>query len=113
MEQGKVREDPRHATGDRKTSKLKLVNWYMGKNTAALAKELYGDEVGQHATPDEVSQGRGHVFFVSLASSVVPHVSPTKRRDFGRGLPRNPSMCRGLVRGRIALENPRYRQRGY
>lgn len=36
-------------------ARLKLISWYAGRKSSALAKELYGDEVGQHATPDEAS----------------------------------------------------------
>lgn len=36
-------------------ARLKLISWYAGRESSALAKELYGAEVGQHATPDEVS----------------------------------------------------------
>lgn len=35
--------------------RLKLISWYAGRESSALAKELYGGEVGQHATPDEVN----------------------------------------------------------
>lgn len=35
-------------------ARLKLISWYAGRESSALAKELYGNEVGQHATPDEV-----------------------------------------------------------
>ena len=35
-------------------ARLKLISWYAGRESSALAKELYGAEVGQHATPDEV-----------------------------------------------------------
>ncbi|CAM9582876.1 unnamed protein product [Laminaria digitata] len=35
-------------------ARMKLISWYAGRESSALAKELYGGEVGQHATPDEV-----------------------------------------------------------
>ncbi|CAM9499098.1 unnamed protein product, partial [Hapterophycus canaliculatus] len=36
-------------------ARVKLISWYAGRESSSLAKELYGDEVGQHATPDEAS----------------------------------------------------------
>ena len=35
--------------------KLEMVSWYANNESQALAKSLYGDELGQHATPDEVA----------------------------------------------------------
>lgn len=50
-----------NAGGERSNAKAcirdgraKLFSWYMGRESAKLAQELYGDEIGQHATPDEV-----------------------------------------------------------
>ena len=52
---------PEEASGDgsgggggSSRARVKLVSWYAGRESSALAKELYGGEVGQHATPDEV-----------------------------------------------------------
>jgi len=35
--------------------KCKVANWFMGRDVYLLAKELYGDEEGSHATPSEVA----------------------------------------------------------
>ena len=35
--------------------KLEMVSWYANNESQALARSLYGDELGQHATPDEVA----------------------------------------------------------
>lgn len=42
--------------GDGSTARVKLISWYAGRESSTLAKELYGGEVGQHATPDEVCE---------------------------------------------------------
>jgi len=34
---------------------LELISWYDNTDTASLARSLYGKELGQHATPDEVA----------------------------------------------------------
>ena len=50
------KDEPIGSSTDNPTAsaRLKLINWYAGRESSALAKELYGNEVGQHATPDEV-----------------------------------------------------------
>ncbi|WPF87652.1 creatininase family protein [Cyanobacterium aponinum AL20118] len=35
--------------------KCKIANWFMGREVYQLAKKLYGDEEGSHATPSEVA----------------------------------------------------------
>lgn len=34
---------------------IEMVSWYANNESQTLARSLYGDELGQHATPDEVS----------------------------------------------------------
>jgi hypothetical protein len=34
---------------------LEFVSWYSNNDSQTLARKLYGDELGEHATPDEVS----------------------------------------------------------
>lgn len=34
---------------------LSMVSWYANNDSQTLARSLYGDELGQHATPDEVA----------------------------------------------------------
>ncbi|CAM9574824.1 unnamed protein product [Discosporangium mesarthrocarpum] len=50
-------------------AKLRLVSWYSGAEVSSLAKELYGDELGQHATPDEVAITQ-HLFPGSIKTGV-------------------------------------------
>eukprot|EP00903_Cladosiphon_okamuranus_P010444 g9880.t1 len=50
-------------------ARVKLISWYAGRECSALAKELYGDEVGQHATPDEVAMTQ-HLFPKSIKTGV-------------------------------------------
>lgn len=52
----RIDEPHGNCNGPATAARLKLINWYAGKESSALAKELYGDEVGQHATPDEVKE---------------------------------------------------------
>ena len=40
---------------DSSVFKLDLVSWYANSDSQQLARSYYGDELGQHATPDEVS----------------------------------------------------------
>ncbi|MDB9526128.1 creatininase family protein [Oscillatoria sp. CS-180] len=35
--------------------RCKVANWYMGRSVYAIAKELYGNQEGSHATPSEVA----------------------------------------------------------
>ncbi|CAM9395833.1 unnamed protein product [Ectocarpus sp. 6 AP-2014] len=51
------------------TARVKLISWYAGRESSTLAKELYGGEVGQHATPDEVAVTQ-HLFPESIKSGV-------------------------------------------
>lgn len=41
-------------TDSKAKARLKLISWYAGRESSALAKDLYNGELGQHATPDEV-----------------------------------------------------------
>jgi creatinine amidohydrolase len=36
--------------------KVDIISWYANNESQGLAKELYGNELGQHATPDEVGR---------------------------------------------------------
>ncbi|CAB1097159.1 unnamed protein product [Ectocarpus sp. CCAP 1310/34] len=51
------------------TARVKLISWYAGRESSTLAKELYGGEVGQHATPDEVAVTQ-HLFPESVKYGV-------------------------------------------
>lgn len=42
-------------SGKKAKYKLEMVSWYANNESQALARSLYGDELGQHATPDEVA----------------------------------------------------------
>ncbi|CAN0334309.1 unnamed protein product [Ectocarpus fasciculatus] len=56
-------------SGGDSTARVKLISWYAGRESSTLAKELYGGEVGQHATPDEVAVTQ-HLFPESVKSGV-------------------------------------------
>ena len=42
-------------TNDRPQFVIEMVSWYANNESQALARSLYGDQLGQHATPDEVA----------------------------------------------------------
>ena len=44
-----------NATINKAPFKIEMVSWYANNESQALARSLYGDELGQHATPDEVA----------------------------------------------------------
>eukprot|EP00752_Nemacystus_decipiens_P008909 g7954.t1 len=56
-------------SGGSSRARVKLISWYAGRESSALAKELYGGEVGQHATPDEVAMTQ-HLFPESIKTGV-------------------------------------------
>ncbi len=48
-------EEGRDEAGRPFDLRLKSVNWYHGEKVAALGKELFGDDEGDHATPSEIA----------------------------------------------------------
>lgn len=44
-----------HQLGNQQDIRCQVGNWFMGRSVYQLAKELYGDQEGSHATPSEVA----------------------------------------------------------
>lgn len=59
-------EDNGDVGGGGGRARVKLISWYAGRESSVLAKELYGGEVGQHATPDEVGNLRKELYLVFI-----------------------------------------------
>ncbi|MBX2863135.1 MAG: creatininase family protein [Leptolyngbyaceae cyanobacterium MAG.088] len=63
--------------------RCKLANWFMCRSVYALAKELYGDQEGSHATPSEVALTQ-YVYPDFIKSAPLdPQVAPSGHRIYG------------------------------
>ncbi|TPV92542.1 MAG: creatininase family protein [Myxococcales bacterium FL481] len=71
--------------------RCRLANWFTLPDVAALARELYGDAEGQHATPSEVSVTQfacpEHIKSAALPPSTLHSSFPTDADDFRRAYP--------------------------
>ena len=69
----------------------RLVNWFTDRKVAALAKELYGDHEGGHATPSEVAVTQAIYPDAIKSATLDPQVAPSGRfygpEDFRRRFP--------------------------
>ncbi|MEM6254938.1 MAG: creatininase family protein [Cyanobacteria bacterium P01_D01_bin.156] len=60
-----------------------LANWFMCRSVYTLAKELYGDQEGSHATPSEVALTQ-YMYPKHIKSAQLdPQVAPSGRRIYG------------------------------
>ena len=57
----------------------KLVNWFTGRKVAALAKQLYGDSEGGHATPSEVAVTQAAYPDAIKHAALDPKIAPSGR----------------------------------
>jgi creatinine amidohydrolase len=77
--------------GANRPVRLKLANWFMGGRTRKLAKELYGDSEGSHATPSEVSLSYyafpAFVKQAAMTPKVAPKGSIRDADDYRRQFP--------------------------
>ncbi|MEM8611683.1 MAG: creatininase family protein, partial [Cyanobacteria bacterium P01_H01_bin.105] len=63
--------------------RCKLANWFMCRSVYTLAKELYGDQEGSHATPSEVALTQyAYPDFIKSAK-LEPQVAPSGHRIYG------------------------------
>ncbi len=59
--------------------RCKLANWYQSEAVIQLAKQLYGDQEGSHATPSEVALTQFVHPEVMKQAQLSPAVAPTGR----------------------------------
>ncbi|MEO1401066.1 MAG: creatininase family protein [Cyanobacteria bacterium J06635_1] len=55
----------------------KIANWFMGRSVYQLAKELYGEQEGSHATPSEVALTQFVYPEAIKQASLEPQVAPS------------------------------------
>lgn len=60
-----------------------VANWFMGSAVHALAKELYGNQEGSHATPSEVALTQFAYPDYIKQAELVPTVAPAGHRIYG------------------------------
>ncbi|MEM9093174.1 MAG: creatininase family protein [Cyanobacteria bacterium P01_F01_bin.53] len=60
-----------------------LANWFMCRSVYTLAKELYGDQEGSHATPSEVALTQYAYPDHIKSASLEPQVAPSGHRIYG------------------------------
>lgn len=92
--------------------RCQVANWFMGKAVYQLAKELYGDQEGSHATPSEVALTQ---FVYPAATKSAPLAPPVAASghpiygaaDFRRAYPD------GRMGSNPALATPEHGQRFY
>jgi creatinine amidohydrolase len=81
--------------------KLSMVSWYANNESQSLARSLYGDELGQHATPDEVAMTK--FLFPDLKKTAIldPEIikSTPPGRTARRSEPDVDSIITGLLEG--------------
>ncbi|MEB3311479.1 MAG: creatininase family protein [Snowella sp.] len=86
-------------------------NWFMCRSVYQLAKELYGDEEGSHATPSEVALTQfvypDHIKTAPLSSPVASGHAIYSPTDFRRRYPD------GRMGSNPALATPEHGQRFY
>ncbi len=79
------------AARDRPALRCKLVNWWTGKGVKKLAKELFGEAEGSHATPAEVSLSYfaypDAVKAVAMSPKIAPRGAIFDASDYRRRFP--------------------------
>ncbi|MEO1590094.1 MAG: creatininase family protein [Cyanobacteria bacterium J06632_22] len=57
--------------------RCKVANWFMGRSVYQLAKQLYGDQEGSHATPSEVALSQFAYAEAIRTAELNPAVAPS------------------------------------
>lgn len=63
--------------------RCQVANWYMCRSAYTLAKELYGDQEGSHATPSEVALTQYAYPDHIKSAPLAPQVAPSGHRIYG------------------------------
>ncbi|MEL6135982.1 MAG: creatininase family protein [Cyanobacteria bacterium J06628_6] len=63
--------------------RCKVANWFMGRSVYQLAKSLYGDQEGSHATPSEVALSQHAYAEAVRPGSLNPAVAPSGHPIYG------------------------------
>jgi creatinine amidohydrolase len=92
--------------------RCKVANWFMGRAVYQLAKELYGDQEGSHATPSEVALTQ-FVYPEAIKSAPLePPVAPSGHPIYGAAEFRQ-AYPDGRMGSNPALATPEHGQRFY
>ena len=63
--------------------RCKLANWFMCRSVYTLAKELYGNQEGSHATPSEVALTQYAYPDHIKSAPLEPQIAPAGHRIYG------------------------------
>ena len=63
--------------------RCKVANWFMGRSVYQLAKQLYGDQEGSHATPSEVALSQYAYAEAIRTQPLDPTVAPAGHPIYG------------------------------
>jgi creatinine amidohydrolase len=91
--------------------KCRLKNWWQNQETLALAKELYGDAEGSHATPSEVAVTQFAYPNAIKSAPLDPPVAP--RGDFADAADYRSKFPDGRIGSNPALATPEAGRRLY
>jgi creatinine amidohydrolase len=91
--------------------KCRLRNWWQGQGVGQLAKELYGDAEGSHATPSEVSVTQFAYPEAIKSAPLIPEIAP--RGDFSDAADYRRNFPDGRIGSNSALATPEAGRRLY
>ncbi|MGA8549253.1 MAG: creatininase family protein [Stellaceae bacterium] len=91
--------------------KCRLRNWWQGQGVGQLAKELYGDAEGSHATPSEVAVTQFAYPEAIKSAPLDPEIAP--RGDFSDAAEYRRNFPDGRIGSNSALATPQAGKRLY